>query len=98
MARLLLLKLFDDGRDGRCELSLDLGAESEVGEPAGDLLVEADGTERLPDRLGSLGDGGGPIVATLAIVASVGAGRADEEKMGMGGKQETQFRLKQLSG
>lgn len=65
---------------GRCELSFDLGAVSEVGEPAGDLLVEVDGTERLPERLGSLGDGGGPIVATFAIVAGIKASRAGEER------------------
>ena len=41
---------------------------SEVGEPAGDLLVDVDGAERLPERRGSFGEGGGPIVATLAIM------------------------------
>ena len=65
-ARFALLKLPVDARDGRCVLSLDLGAVSEVGEPAGDLLVEVDGTERLPERLGSLGDGGGPIPVSIA--------------------------------
>lgn len=44
------------------------GAEvSDVGEPAGDLLEEAEGTERRPDRRGSFGDGGGPMGETLAM-------------------------------
>ena len=63
-------------------LSFDLGADSEVGEPAGDLLIECDGTERLPERLGSLGEGGGPIVATLTIVASAAESIEGEEEMG----------------
>ncbi len=41
---------------------------SEVGEPAGDLLVDVGGAERLPERRGSFGEGGGPIVATFAIM------------------------------
>jgi hypothetical protein len=52
-------------------LSFGLGAVSVVGEPVGDLLVDAEGTERRPERRGSFGEGGGPIVATLAIVADV---------------------------
>lgn len=69
LARLLLLELLERGRGGRWGLSLGLGALSVVGEPVGDLLVDAEGTERRPDLRGSLGEGGGPIVATLAIVA-----------------------------
>ena len=45
------------------------GAESDVGEPAGDLLEEVDGSERLPERRGSFGEGGGPIGETLAMRA-----------------------------
>lgn len=41
---------------------------SEVGEPAGDLLADVEGAERLPERRGSFGEGGGPIVATFAIM------------------------------
>ena len=55
-----------------------------MGEPAGDLLIECDGTERLPERLGSLGEGGGPIVATLTIVASAAESIEGEEGMGRG--------------
>lgn len=67
--RLLLLELLEEGRGGRGGLSFGLGAFSVVGEPVGDLLVDVEGTERRPERRGSLGEGGGPIVATLAIVA-----------------------------
>lgn len=44
------------------------GADSELGE-SGDFeaLVEPEGTLRLPDRRVSLGERGGPIVATWAI-------------------------------
>ena len=45
-----------------------VGGRSEVGDPAGDLLVDAEGAGRLPERRGSFGDGGGPMVATFAIV------------------------------
>lgn len=48
-------------------LSFRRGADSGYGEGAGDLLDECDGTERLPDRLGSFGEGGGPIGGTLAM-------------------------------
>ena len=98
LVRFPLLKLFEEEREGRCELSLDLGAVSEVGEPAGDLLVEVDGTERLPERLGSLGDGGGPMVATFAIVAGIKASLAGAEEMGMGERQGARFRLWHLLG
>jgi hypothetical protein len=96
LARLDLFELLPFDRDGRCELSLDLGADSDVGEPAGDLLIECDGTERLPERRGSLGDGGGPIVATFAIVASAEGDNVDEEGDGNWGKA-AKVRLKQLS-
>ena len=66
LARLLRPALLDEGAD-RWGLSLGLGAVSEVGDPAGDLLVEVEGPERRPERRGSFGDGGGPMVATLAI-------------------------------
>lgn len=69
--RLLRLELLDEGREGLCALSFDLGAVSAVGDPAGDLLVEVDGPERRPERRGSFGEGGGPIEAVLAIVESV---------------------------
>ena len=69
--RLVRPELLEDGSGGLCELSLGLGAVSVVGEPVGDLLVDVEGTERRPERRGSFGDGGGPIVATLAIVAGV---------------------------
>lgn len=41
-----------------------------MGSESGDLdvLVEAEGAERRPERLVSLGDDGGPIVAAWAIV------------------------------
>lgn len=48
-------------------LSFKRGADSGCGEGTGDLLEECDGTERLPDRLGSFGEGGGPIGGTLAM-------------------------------
>lgn len=67
--RLLRLELAVDGGGGRCWLSFAFGVLSVVGEPVGDLLVEAAGTERLPERRGSFGEGGGPIAATLAIAA-----------------------------
>ena len=70
-ARLVRLELLEGGRGARCPFSFDLGAPSAVGDPAGDLLVEVDGPERRPERRGSLGEGGGPIEATLAIEASV---------------------------
>ncbi len=83
---LFALPLVDS--DGRWELSFDLGADSEVGEPAGDLLIECDGTERLLERLGSLGDGGGPMVATFAIVATAAEGVEGKEEMGRGKQGE----------
>ena len=55
----------DEGSAGR--FSFRRGADSGCGEGAGDLLDECDGTERLPDRLGSFGEGGGPIGGTLAM-------------------------------
>ena len=55
----------DEGSEGR--LSFKRGADSGSGEGAGDLLDECEGTERLPDRLGSFGEGGGPIGGTLAM-------------------------------
>ena len=45
------------------------GLASDGGEPTGDLLEE--GAGRRPERRGSFGEGGGPMVATLAI-ADVG--------------------------
>lgn len=53
-----LLLLFETS-DGRCEVSLDRGAVSESGDL--EVLVDAEGTERLPDRLVSLGERGGPM-------------------------------------
>ena len=50
-----------------CRFSFWRGADSGSGEGAGDLLDECDGTERLPERLGSFGEGGGPIGGTLAM-------------------------------
>lgn len=58
--------------DGRTAGSLFLGGPglaSDGGEPTGDLLEE--GAGRRPERRGSFGEGGGPMVATLAI-ADVG--------------------------
>ena len=55
----------NEGSVGR--FSFRRGADSGRGEGAGDLLDEWDGTERLPDRLGSFGEGGGPIGGTLAM-------------------------------
>ena len=55
----------DEGRVGR--FSFRRGTDSGCGEGAGDLLDECDGTERLPDRLGSFGEGGGPIGGALAM-------------------------------
>lgn len=88
LVRLLRLELLDEGSGGRGGLSFGLGAVSVVGEPVGDLLVEVEGTERRPERRGSLGEGGGPIVATLAIAADVkkGVGRT---RNGRRGKQRT---------
>ena len=71
LARLLRLELLDEGGAGFCVLSLDLGALSAVGDPAGDLLVDVDGPERRPERRGSFGEGGGPIEAMLAISVCV---------------------------
>jgi hypothetical protein len=59
---LLLLFVDKDGRDG---FSLGCGADSGCGDL--EVLVEADGAERLPERRGSLGDNGGPMVAVCAI-------------------------------
>jgi len=53
---------------GREEGSLFRGADSDAGE-SGDLevLVEAEGAERLPERRVSRGESGGPIVAAWAM-------------------------------
>ena len=83
LARLLRPELLDEGA-GRWGLSLGLGPVSEVGEPAGDLLVDVDGPERRPERRGSFGEGGGPIEAALAIAASVEEGNGTEEEDGGG--------------
>ena len=71
LVRLPRPELLEDGRGGLCVLSFGLGAVSVVGEPVGDLLVDAAGTERRPERRGSFGEGGGPMVTTLAIAANV---------------------------
>ena len=57
------------GGAGRADGSLVLGAESGGGE-SGDLevLAEAEGAERLPERRVSRGERGGPIVAACAMV------------------------------
>lgn len=69
LLRLLLFEPFDEDAGGRCELSFGFEPGSEEGEPAGDLLlVDAVGAVRLPERRGSLGDGGGPILAKFAMV------------------------------
>ena len=49
------------------------GADSELGE-SGDfeVLVEPDGALRLPDRRVSLGESGGPMVATWAMYSGKG--------------------------
>ena len=70
LARLFLPLLWEVLREGLLAASLDLGVASDGGEPAGDLLEE--GAGRRPERRGSFGEGGGPIVATLAII---GVGR-----------------------
>lgn len=54
------------------------GGMSDVGDPAGDLLLEVDGAERLPERRGSLGEGGGPMLATPAIKKAAKQGRVKE--------------------
>ena len=96
-ARLFLPLLWLVLREGRAVLSLDLGLGSDGGEPAGDLLEE--GAGRRPERRGSFGDGGGPMVATLAIAD---VGRCGKEVRGWSrGKIQTmppiprppQFRL-----
>jgi hypothetical protein len=48
-------------------ISFCLGAGSESGDF--EALVEVDGIERRPERRGSLGESGGPIVAACAIIA-----------------------------
>lgn len=88
LARLARPELLEDSSGGRGGLSFGFGAVSVVGEPVGDLLVEAEGTERRPDRRGSLGEGGGPIVATLAIVAGVEMDLG-HRRYGRWGKQRT---------
>lgn len=49
-------------------ISFCLGAGSESGDF--EALVEVDGAERRPERRGSLGESGGPIVAACAIIAT----------------------------
>ena len=83
LARLLRPELLDVGA-GRWGLSLGLGSVSEVGEPAGDLLVEVEGPERRPERRGSFGDGGGPMEATLAIAAHAEKTGRGRERLGAG--------------
>lgn len=51
----------DEDVEGVRRVSFERGPDSETGDGAGDLLEEADGTERRPERRGSLGDGGGPM-------------------------------------
>jgi len=53
----------------RADASLVLGADSGAGE-SGDLevLADAEGAERLPERRVSRGERGGPIVAAWAMV------------------------------
>lgn len=51
----------DEEVEGVRRVSFERGADSETGDGAGDLLDDADGTDRRPERRGSLGDGGGPI-------------------------------------
>ena len=71
LARLCRPLLLLGVSEGRLALSLGFGLASDGGEPAGDLLEE--GAGRRPERRGSFGEGGGPMVATLAI-ADVGRG------------------------
>ena len=75
--------LLDEGAD-RWALSFGLGPVSEVGDPAGDLLVEVEGPERRPERRGSFGDGGGPMEATLAIAAHAEKKGRGRERLGAG--------------
>jgi hypothetical protein len=51
------------------------GADSELGE-SGDfeVLVEPEGALRLPERRVSLGERGGPMIATWAMNGEVGRG------------------------
>jgi len=62
-----LLLLFED-RVGRVVPSFVRGSDSEAGE-SGDLevLPEADGAERLPERRVSRGERGGPIAGDWTI-------------------------------
>lgn len=63
--RLLLLL---EGRAGRVVTSFVRGSDSEAGESGDlDVLAEADGAERLPERRVSRGERGGPIVEDWAI-------------------------------
>lgn len=100
-ARLLRPLLLWEVTEGRLALSLDLGFASDGGEPAGDLLDE--GAGRRPERRGSFGEGGGPIVATLAIgnVGRWGEGMRKAACADGGGKIQTMpvlLKLHALSG
>ena len=66
LERPLLVVIDEAGREAG---SLFRGADSEAGE-SGDLevLVEAEGAERLPERRVSRGERGGPIVAVWAMI------------------------------
>ena len=55
-----------DARGRRGGASFCLGAGSESGDF--EALVEVEGIERRPERRGSLGESGGPIVAACAII------------------------------
>ena len=66
LRRLLRPPLLFEVSDGRCGMSFGRGAGSESGDL--DVLVEAEGAERLPERLVSLGESGGPIVAVWAMI------------------------------
>ena len=59
------------------------GADSELGE-SGDfeVLVEPEGALRLPERRVSLGERGGPIIATWAMSGRMGRGELGREKAG----------------
>ena len=75
LLRLLLFELLDGGGGGLGTFSLAFGAESAAGDPAGDLLFDPEGRERLPERRGSFGDGGGPMTAALAMLGQGAAAR-----------------------
>ena len=66
--RFVRLLLLLEGRKGRVVPSFVRGSDSEAGE-SGDLevLPEADGADRLPERRVSRGERGGPIAEERTI-------------------------------